>query len=711
MDLRPNRQKIINTLIASGIQFPESATMSQLRSLYDTVVLNQTHNESIPCEQIASPVTLDLTSDSSIGVLTTECSVTTSAALISTTSVTTSDLCASVIPETTSGGILYTTSVPFNYSNPVVTIPSRIPNAILGGTSSSFAATADATLPLNNDIPRYTSVYSNFSRTVPPVTNSTTSSQEIELETQIKILKMRCEMINLQKHLNDLEYNSVSKTHRINYDELNKMVLKFDGGNDDDIEKFFKKLEEYTYNYNDEEKLLCLKWLLEGTAREFMENSSNWTYNYLKGALFKIFKRVITREEVYHKLRARTLKASESCISYIISMQTIASQAKIEGQELVDIIIDGMQDNSNNISLLYGSTTVEELIACVDRYEKRRNRLYEKRQGKTQVKKPSNNNNQDSIRCFNCSQFGHMKSSCPKPIRPPGSCFICQQMGHIHKNCPNRQNISASVFPEDVVNSNEIVVVDPMLMVSVAFFLPLRNKYANYLNVSCLIDSGSPINLISRTIVPKCIQLSEDLIPTRYVGIGNCNMKMYGIISCQIKFQNIVKSIELVVIPDNDIKISMILGRNFMKKFNINLIHVKRLDDKNVCIFDSKQEINNTDKISLVSKVNAEGNSDFQLTDTQELSKDFINYNSKLSDEQILKLNNIIDKFYINPTDIIKKPHDYKIKIRLSDDVPVYCSPRRLSLRDRDEVQKITTDLLNRNIIRPSSSPYASLLF
>ncbi|XP_037805707.1 uncharacterized protein LOC119599868 [Lucilia sericata] len=363
------------------------------------------------------------------------------------------------------------------------------------------------------------------------------------------------------------------------------MVPKFDGGNDDDIEKFFKKLEEYTYNYNDEEKLLCLKWLLEGTAREFMENSSNWTYNNLKGALFKIFKRVITREDVYRKLRARTLKASESCISYIISMQTIASQAKIEGQELVDIIIDGMQDSSNNISLLYGSTTVEKLITCVDRYEKRRNRLYEKRQGKTQVKKPSNNNNQDSIRCFNCSQFGHMKSSCPKPIRPPGSCFICQQMGHIHKNCPNRQNISASVFPEDVVNSNEVVVVDPMLM-----------------------------------------------------------------------------------------------------------------------------EINNTDKISLVSKVNVEGNSDFQLTDTQELSKDFINYNSKLSDEQILKLNNIIDKFYINPTDIIRKPHNYRIKIRLSDDVPVYCSPRRLSVRDRDEVQKITSDLLNRNIIRPSSSPHASAI-
>ncbi|XP_065362090.1 uncharacterized protein LOC135955660 [Calliphora vicina] len=364
------------------------------------------------------------------------------------------------------------------------------------------------------------------------------------------------------------------------------MVPKFDGNNDGDIVKWFRKLEEYTYNYNDEERLLCLKWLLQGTAREFMENSNNWTYGDLKVSLFKIFRRDITREDVYRKLRTRTLKPSESCISYIISMQTIASQAEIEGQELVDIIIDGMQDNSNNISLLYGSTSVEELIACIDRYEKRRE--------KTQVKKPSNNDNkQDSKRCFNCSQFGHMKSSCPKPIRPPGSCFICKQMGHIYKNCPNRQPVSASIFPETIVNTND--VVDPMLTVSVAFFIPLRNKYANYFNVSCLIDSGSPISLISNAVVPKSIQLSEDLLPTRYVGIGNCNVKIHGKLLCSIKFQNTVKFIELLVIPDNDIKIPMIL------------------DENNVRIFDSTEEINNIEEISLVSKINDKVNSDFHV--------------------------------------------------------------------------------------------------
>ncbi|XP_065356186.1 uncharacterized protein LOC135950579 [Calliphora vicina] len=297
MDLRPNRQKIVDALIASGIQFPESATMSQLRSLYDSLNMNETrNNEPIPCDvMIASPETLDLTSDSSIAVLTSENSITTSAAVYTssvTTSVTTS---ASFTTVTNSARPSDITSASFTYANPII-ISARMPDTIFGAASPSAVALTDATSIVNNGLPRF------------------------------------------------------SNMHRINYDELDKMVPKFDG----DIVKWFRKLEEYTYNYNDEERLLCLKWLLQGTAREFMENSNNWTYGDLKVSLFKIFRRDITREDVYRKLRTRTLKPSESCISYTISMQTIASLAEIEGQELVDIIIDGMKDNSNNISLLYG---------------------------------------------------------------------------------------------------------------------------------------------------------------------------------------------------------------------------------------------------------------------------------------------------------------------------------------------------------------------
>lgn len=51
---------------------------------------------------------------------------------------------------------------------------------------------------------------------------------------------------------------------------------------------------------------------------------------------------------------------------------------------------------------------------------------------------------------------------------------------------------------------------------------------------------------------------------------------------------------------------------------------------------------------------------------------------------------------------------EHTMKIRLTTDSPLYCNPRRLSYREKEEVSKVIDDLLEKQIIRPSSSPYAS---
>ena len=53
-------------------------------------------------------------------------------------------------------------------------------------------------------------------------------------------------------------------------------------------------------------------------------------------------------------------------------------------------------------------------------------------------------------------------------------------------------------------------------------------------------------------------------------------------------------------------------------------------------------------------------------------------------------------------------PTTHLMKIRLTNDIPLYCSPRRLSYSDRLEVDEIVSDLLKEGIIRPSNSPFAS---
>jgi len=57
----------------------------------------------------------------------------------------------------------------------------------------------------------------------------------------------------------------------------------------------------------------------------------------------------------------------------------------------------------------------------------------------------------------------------------------------------------------------------------------------------------------------------------------------------------------------------------------------------------------------------------------------------------------------------IEKVNDnYCVQVYLKDNFLFRYAPRRMSISEKNELQKITDDLLERNIIRPSISPYCS---
>ena len=91
-------------------------------------------------------------------------------------------------------------------------------------------------------------------------------------------------------------------------------------------------------------------------------------------------------------------------------------------------MIDGIQDNSNVISYLYGARTVE-LVVRMDRYEYQRMQvrptINTTGQKITAINENAANKPPDAeVRCYNYSQFGHYQSQCQKPKHPPNSCFI-----------------------------------------------------------------------------------------------------------------------------------------------------------------------------------------------------------------------------------------------------------------------------------------------
>lgn len=91
-------------------------------------------------------------------------------------------------------------------------------------------------------------------------------------------------------------------------------------------------------------------------------------------------------------------------------------------------------------------------------------------------------------------------------------------------------------------------------------------------------------------------------------------------------------------------------------------------------------------------------------TDDEELKYDI---NKNLSKSDVSDIKESIDNDYMNNLGE-NKLSSYSMKIILTDDKPVHSCPRRLSYREKQEVQVTLDDLLKKGIISMSDSPYAS---
>ena len=89
-------------------------------------------------------------------------------------------------------------------------------------------------------------------------------------------------------------------------------------------------------------------------------------------------------------------------------------------------------------------------------------------------------------------------------------------------------------------------------------------------------------------------------------------------------------------------------------------------------------------------------------------SNDIVDIDLTLPKNIQVEIRDIISAAYFNNSQNKNPDHRIQMNIRLTSDIPVRCSPRRLSYKDKMEIQKITDDLLDQGIIRNSDLPYAS---
>ncbi|CAH0556582.1 unnamed protein product [Brassicogethes aeneus] len=121
----------------------------------------------------------------------------------------------------------------------------------------------------------------------------------------------------------------------------------------------------------------------------------------------------------------------------------IASQAEVEKRAVIQYIIEGIDDDATNKSLLYGATSIKQLKERFCQYENMIREMQGKAKsaerkgdGKSFQKKPATViEYAKPKRCFNCGETNHISAECPEKQKGV-KCFKCNEFGHIASKCP-----------------------------------------------------------------------------------------------------------------------------------------------------------------------------------------------------------------------------------------------------------------------------------
>lgn len=210
------------------------------------------------------------------------------------------------------------------------------------------------------------------------------------------------------------------------------------------------------------------------------------------------FKTEINSAIVHAQLAKRKRKPNESARQYVGAMQEIASQGNVEDETLIEHIINGVQDEETNKTMLYGAHSLHEMRKVLKLYDRRKEKMTDNKKHFAKREAEKRKTSFDKSRRAHCSECGsaeHDFKMCPSKEKGP-KCFKCNNFGHIVPNCPEEKKPKQSAAKVSCVNSNS----NEFLSVVV-----------NDIKCSALVDTGSEVTLVRRDLFGKMdkVKLSQ----------------------------------------------------------------------------------------------------------------------------------------------------------------------------------------------------------
>lgn len=409
------------------------------------------------------------------------------------------------------------------------------------------------------------------------------------------------------------------------------------------------------------------------------------------------FSKVADSHQVHRELAKTRKKHDESFHEYVYRMMEIASHANVELEATIQYIIDGIQGEPVNKSVLYGATNIQELRKKLIQYEAMKDatnqrlktqplkstRDMTKQAVKNSTRGPRNQMTkaQDEKRCYNCGEKNHLSMSCP--LKEKGTKYFgCSEFGYIASNCKKSQ--PRKVNQCNVANrcGNKVY----------------KTVEINGKNIIALLDTDSDLQLMSAEQYIKLLlpPLTGPSISCR--GLGTEDVKTLGSFITDVQIDKDVFHLIIHVISDIHMNYDLLLGSDLLRDAMISLNGTTAViskfeteSNRVICESSSMPEIFHINVFEPTNVTDEHRNCNLEIDSI---------VNSKIKNE----LKNMIANYKLQEN----KHVSVSLNLVLNNEIPVYERTRRLAPAERDQVNTIIHDWLQEGIIRPNTSEYAS---
>ncbi|GFX40239.1 peptidase A2 domain-containing protein [Trichonephila clavipes] len=269
------------------------------------------------------------------------------------------------------------------------------------------------------------------------------------------------------------------------------------------------------------------------------------------------------------------------------------------------------------------------------------------------------------VTCFNCSGSGHISKFCPDKHRGP-KCILCENFGHKSDACPQKN-----------IPSNNVDEITPLT--TMCKEVKILSK-----KILSLVDTGSQVTLMKESVwnqlgSPSLINSGNIL-----TGFGLSKTHVIGSFNSTVSIDNQDFPVKINVVPNHSMNFDIIIGCNLIKQANLTITPDS--------VMFSKPQI----------EVSDASPQPFVFAITDDIPK------FDIGPEIPKQTRNDVEALLVSYRPNKIKTTDTELSITVTDNKPIYHSPKRLPFTERDIVDKQIDEWTQNGIIELCSSAYAS---